>query len=613
MLIKKQLLTIKPKAPMAKNRKAEKKYYCYATIENDILAVFVYKYETNELIYRFYCDGKNYIVYDGEEWSSKTIYGYVGWNGDYYTQYYKNSSNIIKSFLKEYNDGVDAVRSWICEYNYEKRTTAKGNKQKRIDDKINSFPDMREDLKRYCDKKLFPSYLFMTKKNKKGKRKIVCSDCGGKYQVSGVKHRQNGMCKKCGREGIYYLRTYNGPTDKCKLVACNKTTDGKYTAFQWSKVERNFNKEFKAEYLFDDYYYCFEGSGKLEFYKYLYSYWRWNDSSYYPSYQKVNVYTENLGSVLNIKNISQSVWDKLKRPVYFYDILLNLREYPATEYLLKQGLFSLASSEYICDKEQQGSFSKTFGISGQYLPIFRKFDVNYSEYNFIKGCDSFLTDEYVGKLQKIKVGYKKLLLFVQVAGMTQKKAITYIYNQMQKTKVSGERVIDWYIDYMKMSKQLNVELTSKSLKFPPDIKKAHDSVMEKVQIKDNRIEAHKFKVAVSELYKKYISWHDDKYIIVRPQNRADFLREGQTLSHCVGRVSSYYENHKKGSAIILFIRSVDNTDKPLYTLELDCKNYKIKQLFGKNDVKAPAEVHAFVKKYVNQIKKNIKDKKENAA
>ena len=175
MLIKKQLLTIKPKAPITKNRKVGKNYYCYAVVENDILAVFIYKYETNELIYRFFCDSKNYIVYDGEDWNGKQITDFVGWNGDYYTQYYKNSSSIIKSYLKEYNDGIDAIRSWICDYNYERRMYTKFNKQKRINDKIDSFPDMREQLKPYCDEKIFPPYLFMTKINKKGKRSVVCS------------------------------------------------------------------------------------------------------------------------------------------------------------------------------------------------------------------------------------------------------------------------------------------------------------------------------------------------------------------------------------------------------------------------------------------------------
>ena len=51
------------------------------------------------------------------------------------------------------------------------------------------------------------------------------------------------------------------------------------------------------------------------------------------------------------------------------------------------------------------------------------------------------------------------------------------------------------------------------------------------------------------------------------------------------------------------------------TLELDCKDFRIRQLYGKKDVKAPAEVFAFVKKYIKEIKKIIKDKqkKENAA
>ena len=395
MLIKKQLLTIKPKAPMAKNRKAEKKFYCYATVENDILAVFIYKYETNELIYRFFCDGKNYIVYDGEEWNLKNPADYVGWyNGNYYTQYYKNTSSIIKNYLNGYSEGVDAIGSWISTYNYEKRETVKTNRQKRIDDKINSFPDMKEQLKPYCDEKIFPSYLFMTKINKKGKRSVVCSHCSGKYQVSGVKHRETGVCKKCNREGIYYLRTYNGPTDKCKLLVCNKTTDGKYTAFQWLKVERSFDKELKAKYRFDDYFYAFQRpDGGTDFYKYNYSFWHWGKSHYWNSYHKVYVYSENLNEVLNIKNIPPEVWENIKRPIYFYDVLLNLKEYPATEYLLKSRLYSLASNEHVCNQEERGSLAKFLGINGQYIPIMQKLDVNRAELEFLKSSKFFLNEE----------------------------------------------------------------------------------------------------------------------------------------------------------------------------------------------------------------------------
>lgn len=621
MLIKKQLLTIKPKAPMAKYRETGNRFYVYASItefskDEPILAVFVYNIITHELLYRFFCDGTNFISYSDNEWHQKGIVDVVGWNTHMYVQYYKKSAKIIKDFLNEYNEGLCAIRSWICDYNYERRLRAATNRQKRIDDKINSVPDIRENLKPYCNEKLFPSYLFMTKKNKKGKRNVVCSHCGGKYQVSGVKHRESGVCKKCGRESTYYLRTYKGPTDKCKLLVCNKTKDGQYTAYQWLKVEREYIKDLKPTYYFDDYFYCFENGKSLEFYKWNYQYHHYGKSNYWYTYDKTYVYTPNLKDVFEKKfeNIPVSIFEELKRPIYFFDLLLNLNEYPAAEYLVKLKLFSLAANQIVCNLDREKNFAKYLEVSGQYLPIFQKFDVNFNEVNFIKNCSCFLTEDYVKKLQAVlkNVDYKELLEFIKTAGMTAKKAITYLYNQMQRTKSTGKRCIGWYRDYAGMSKQMNVELSSKGLKYPPNIKKAHDQILDRVTIKDNRLEAHKFKVACRELYKTFISWHDDKYIIVRPQCRADFIREGQILSHCVGKHSCYYENHKKGTAIILFIRSVENTDKPLYTLELDCKELNIKQLYGKNDVKAPAEVHAFVKKYAKVIKKII-NKKENAA
>ena len=74
----------------------------------------------------------------------------------------------------------------------------------------------------------------------------------------------------------------------------------------------------------------------------------------------------------------------------------------------------------------------------------------------------------------------------------------------------------------------------------------------------------------------------------------------------------YYENHKKGKALIIFVRKTSDPDTPFFTLELDAETLKIKQLRGKGNCSAPPKVTAFVNKYIKYIK-NKKKEKENAA
>ena len=160
--------------------------------------------------------------------------------------------------------------------------------------------------------------------------------------------------------------------------------------------------------------------------------------------------------------------------------------------------------------------------------------------------------------------------------------------------------------------QLKLDLSSKQLKLPPDIREAHDRIQERIHIVQTKKDQAEFDRKTKELYKTYIGWHDKQFAVVLPAGRTDFLREGQQLHHCVGRYDSYYKNHIAGKGIILFIRSVTDTGKPLYTCELDCEKLEIRQFSGANNKRPPQEAWDFMKKYIRVIKK-IKKEKGHAA
>ena len=81
---------------------------------------------------------------------------------------------------------------------------------------------------------------------------------------------------------------------------------------------------------------------------------------------------------------------------------------------------------------------------------------------------------------------------------------------------------------------------------------------------------------------EYLTFEDAEtgYGIYVPQTCNDLVIEGRTLHHCVG---SYQRRFAKGETTILFIRRLEEPDKPLYTLEWDLKKQKILQLKGNSN------------------------------
>lgn len=61
----------------------------------------------------------------------------------------------------------------------------------------------------------------------------------------------------------------------------------------------------------------------------------------------------------------------------------------------------------------------------------------------------------------------------------------------------------------------------------------------------------------------------EMYSIVVPSGVRDVMREGDALSHCVGKSDRYWERIEQQEAYILFLRKTAEIDKPYYTLEVE--------------------------------------------
>ena len=71
------------------------------------------------------------------------------------------------------------------------------------------------------------------------------------------------------------------------------------------------------------------------------------------------------------------------------------------------------------------------------------------------------------------------------------------------------------------------------------------------------------------------------YLIRVPTLAAEIRTEGNALKHCVG---GYADRHMSGETTILFLRSSEQPDEPLCTIEMRSDGVTIRQIHGyRND------------------------------
>lgn len=163
-------------------------------------------------------------------------------------------------------------------------------------------------------------------------------------------------------------------------------------------------------------------------------------------------------------------------------------------------------------------------------------------------------------------------------------------------------------DYWNMARKLDMDMDAEQVKWPKDLKKAHDAAVKLYNERKDELD----NAAFGERLKKLgpMEWHDGG-ILIRPCATAAELRaEGSTLSHCV---YSYANRHKKGETAIFFIRKEEEPDKPWFTLELDEKNLVVRQNRGLRNCGKTPEVQGFEDRWIahlKQMKKKTKTRKK---
>lgn len=628
MLVKKELISV-PVLPMPVVKgQNSKRYIPTAQIvelpkSGRILAVDYYTKDS--LFCRFFCDGQNSIVWDvgHEKWRSGCP---VPGSGYYAADLadVDDTDAVCKCFFnykEKWPSGIELVNRFVCEKGAEKRSRVAQTQNNLMKAHMAMFPAYPDNIQEYCSENVFTrNYIFFGKKGAKGIRKARCSRCGASFTVDKfVVSGSEATCPQCHARAVYRANWIKSDVEDRADICIAAKVDGQLL-LRWVHVHRYYcYPEFKKSYVLDDFasslYLLVNGNPKIYSYKLFQAPYAWG-----PDWHRLQInstidssaylYTDNLDEVFgkNFYNVNLKAGLEGKHIRFqFVHLLDELKHNPRAEFLFKLGLPLLASnaSSFQGDPDGKGVFQQQLGISKQYLPMLQSMNVTISELRVIKSAKQWVTPELLQMYRNALPGknsgdYDALDSVIKVVGLS--KALRYIDKQriIHPKEAPGKLTVE-YRDYLRMSRDLHVDLSHKSVLFPADIVDAHrtlvgryNAVKKELEMKEAEQLNQEFHERVTQIYASLglTGFQNGDFCIVLPQKRTDLIAEGQSLNHCVG-MDKYYHNHMKGRQMIFFIRAASKPDKPYFTMELDVLTGRILQLYGFGDCSAPKDVREF--------------------
>jgi hypothetical protein len=191
--------------------------------------------------------------------------------------------------------------------------------------------------------------------------------------------------------------------------------------------------------------------------------------------------------------------------------------------------------------------------------------------------------------------------------------------EIKGTSLDRQRVLDYvdfndinydsYDDYLKCCKALRLNLADTKVVFPNDFERMHDLRTAEYASQQAKIDRRKraklykaFRIKAQEY--KALERNNGRYAIICPSEVSDLMREGEALSHCVGRMG-YDKKVADGVSIIMFIRKANKLDDPFVTLEYRIDRKALTQCYGYKDSKPTDDVLEFARRWAYELTERI--------
>lgn len=319
-------------------------------------------------------------------------------------------------------------------------------------------------------------------------------------------------------------------------------------------------------------------------------------------------YFEVFAPIVNLDYLAR--YDEYKYSAYdLYtgtDILEYLRlyeSYPQTEYLVKFGL-----SYYVKNKQLLKKLGKDKKFQKWLLNNHTALKGNfYYVSTILKAYEEnkplAYIQAYEEKVKKMNAD-KSLKPIRDLFGKDIYKYIDYV----NEKKISDRL----YVDYLNACNYLGLDMSENKNRIPHDFMHWHDVRIDEYATAKAKADAEERKEMyenfskVAEKYSKLQLTDNGAYMIVIAQSPEELIKEGEKLSHCVGRMG-YDQKFIREETLIFFVRAKENPEQPFVTVEYSLKSKKVLQCYAKGNSKPDADVTNLVNNkwlpYANKVLK----------
>ncbi len=290
----------------------------------------------------------------------------------------------------------------------------------------------------------------------------------------------------------------------------------------------------------------------------------------------------------NIENLSNTIykysyiWNSKKylkdHDVGYYDLTFLPLKDKNFEYLMKYGLYSLA----YCDNNLvfKNNFYNTFGLDKSYLDFMKKYDLYKDELDILR----IFKKKDIKLIRSLSL-YSYFLVMINDYHVDMNKLLNYFKSKKIKYTYFAE-----YYDYLRMSKELGIDIKDKKILFPNNLIEEHDKrYLEYEEMQDESI-SHDIQ-KMGEIL-KINCYKDNDYVIFPARSLKDLISESTNQNNCV---RTYAKMYADGECFIYFLRKKDNIDKSLVTIEV--RDNKVVQAKIKNNNIPSKELMDVIKKW----------------
>ena len=519
---------------------------------------------------------------------------------------------------------------------YRKELERKWKKQRAIIARMKYVPVLPRDLKGFIHREVMPQYIFYDYQ-RKAPGHAYCTACRHEVRIAAAKHNTSGLCPRCKKKITFKCRGRRGRIFDRETVQVLQKAEGNglvlriikvYRSFADSDIPNHFEiwenaRQFitlssSGQCSVDAYYYHYKAGYDLtpwcNGYRPVFDRWKYN----FTADMSGVLYQRNLSDTLKDTPWAYSQLEAFSGIASFSGVATFLSAYikrPKIEHLIKMKLYRLVSGiiygGYSYSALQAINFNgenmrAILGIDRPYFPLLRELNPSIDQLHLIR---QLLQADHKPSTEQIKWfiaskisnadAAKELL-----AHMSVHKLQRYVEQQFAPEDEAALKRVDYYKmntlitdyhDYLCMCKELQYDVKNSFILFPRELKAAHDSVAQ--TLKDKRTAEHEKAIAGSfDEWQKRYQYQSKELMMIAPQSAKEIVDEGAALHHCV---RLYVKNVAEKKSVILFVRSVDEPDKSLCTVEV--KDGQVTQARGFDNEEPPAQITAFIEQWKQRV------------